>query len=118
MGFLKEFEVLSHVEKVVTTFVPDAASAERNWSLHIRHHMKSRNQFKAENLEKVSMVKHQYIKKKTLSNKKVVAAYEKLLHPTKSISAKLLFQAFPIACMKSEMMMKLRLKSIPDMMVS
>ena len=38
------------------------------------------------------MVKHQYRKKKTLSNKKVVAAYDKLLHPTKSISAKLLFQ--------------------------
>ena len=30
---------------------------------------------------------------KTLSNKKVSAAYEKLLHPTKFISAKLLFQA-------------------------
>ena len=39
------------------------------------------------------MVKHQYRKKKTLSNKKVSAAYEKLLHPTKFISTKLLFQA-------------------------
>ena len=39
------------------------------------------------------MVKHQYRKKNTLSNKKVAAAYEKLLHPTKYISAKLLFQA-------------------------
>ena len=68
-------------------------SAECNWSLHIRHYMKSRNRFKAENLEKVSMVKHQYRKKKTLSKKKVVAVYEQLFHPTKSISAKLLFQA-------------------------
>ena len=39
------------------------------------------------------MVKHQYRKKKTLSNNKVSAAYEKLLHPTKFISTKLLFQA-------------------------
>ena len=39
------------------------------------------------------MAKHQYRKKKTLSNKKVSAAYEKLLHPTKFISTKLLFQA-------------------------
>ena len=35
----------------------------------------------------------QYRKKKKLSNKKVSAAYEKLLHLTKYISAKLLFQA-------------------------
>ena len=39
------------------------------------------------------MVKHRYRKKKTLSNKKVAAAYQKLLHPRKSISAKLMFQA-------------------------
>ena len=38
------------------------------------------------------MVKHQYKKKNTLLNKKVAAAYEKLLHPTKYISVKLLFQ--------------------------
>ena len=39
------------------------------------------------------MVKHQYRKKKTLSNKKVEASYQKMLHPNESISAKLLFQA-------------------------
>ena len=39
------------------------------------------------------MAKHRYRKKQTLSNKKVAAAYHKLLHRTKSISAKLLFQA-------------------------
>ena len=39
------------------------------------------------------MVKHRYIKKKKFSNKKVAAAYQKILHPTESISAKLLFQA-------------------------
>ena len=38
------------------------------------------------------MVKHQYRKKKKSLNKKVSVPYEKLLHPTKSISAKLLFQ--------------------------
>ena len=54
--FFNEFEVLSHVEKVVTTYVPDAELAEHNWSLHIRHHMKSINRFKAKNVEKVSMV--------------------------------------------------------------
>ena len=69
--------------KVVTTCVPHAVSAERNWSSHIRHHMKSRNRFKAENVEKVSMVKHQYRNKKKLPNKKVADAYQKLLHPTK-----------------------------------
>ena len=79
--------------KVLTTYVPHAASAERNWSSHIRHHTKSINQFKAKNVEKMSMVKHQYRKKKTLSNKKVAAAYQKLLHPTESISTTLLFQA-------------------------
>ena len=91
--FFNEFEVLSHVEKVVTTYVPHAVSADCNRSSHIRHHMKSRNRFKAENVEKVSMVKHRYRKMKTLSNKKVSAAYENLLHPIKFISAKLLFQA-------------------------
>ena len=79
--------------KVVTTYVPHALSAECNRRSHIFHHMKSRNRFKAENVEKVSMAKHQYRKKKTLSNKKVATAYQKLLHPTKYISAKLLFQA-------------------------
>ena len=39
------------------------------------------------------MVKHRYRKKKKLSNKKVAAAYQKMLHPSKSIYAKLLFQA-------------------------
>ena len=39
------------------------------------------------------MVKHRYRKKKKLPNKKVVAEYQKLLHPTEFISAKLLFQA-------------------------
>ena len=39
------------------------------------------------------MVKHRYRKKKTLSNKKVAASYQKMLHPNESISAKLLFQA-------------------------
>ena len=39
------------------------------------------------------MVKHRYRKKQTLSNKKVAAAYQKLLHLTESISTKLLFQA-------------------------
>ena len=79
--------------KVVTTYVPHDVSAERNWSSHIRHHMKSRNRFNAENVEKVYMAKHRYRKMKTLSNKKVSAAYEKLFHPTKFISAKFLFQA-------------------------
>ena len=77
----------------MTTYVPQAVSAERNWSSHIRHHMKSRNWFKDKNVEKVSMVKHQYRKKKKLLKKKVSAAYEKLLHPTKYISVKLLFHA-------------------------
>ena len=79
--------------KVLTTYVSHSASAECNWSSHIRHHTKSRNQFKSKNVEKVSMVKHQYRKKKKLPNKKVSAAYQKLLHPTEFISAKLLFQA-------------------------
>ena len=39
------------------------------------------------------MVKHQYRKKNTLSNKKVAAAYKKLLHPIESISETLVFQA-------------------------
>ena len=52
--------------KVVPTYVPHAVLAERNWVSHIRHHTKSRNQFKAENVEKVSMVKHQYRKKKDI----------------------------------------------------
>ena len=79
--------------KVVTTYVPHATSAERNWSLQICHHTKSRNWFKAKNVEKVSMVKQQYIKKNKLLNKKVAAAYQKLLHLTKYISEKLLFRA-------------------------
>ena len=64
----------------------DAVSAEHNWSSYICHHTKSRNQFKAKNVDKVSMVKHRYRKKNKLSNKKVAAAYQKLLHPTESIS--------------------------------
>ena len=39
------------------------------------------------------MLKHRYRKKKTLSNKKVAAAYHKLLHLTESIFAKTPFQA-------------------------
>ena len=39
------------------------------------------------------MAKHRYRKKKKLSNKKVAAAYQKMLHPTEFISAKLLFRA-------------------------
>ena len=74
--------------KVVTTYVSQAASR-----LHIRHHINSRNRFKAKNVEKVSIVKQQNRKKKKLSKKKLAATYQKLLYPTKSISAKLLFQA-------------------------
>ena len=55
---LNYFEDLSHVAKVVTTYNPHAASGERIWSSHIRHHIKLINWFKAGNLEKVSMVKH------------------------------------------------------------
>ena len=50
--FLNEFEVLSHVAKVLTTYVPHAVSVERNWGSHIRHHTKLRNWFKAENVER------------------------------------------------------------------
>ena len=78
-----EFGVLSHVEKVVTTYVPHAVLAERNWSSHIRNHMKSRNRFKAENVEKVSMVKHRYRNKNTLPNKNVASIT--IWVPTKSI---------------------------------
>ena len=39
------------------------------------------------------MVKHRYRKKMTLSNKQVADEYQKLLHTTEYISAKLLFQA-------------------------
>ena len=79
--------------KVVTTYVPHAALADRNWILHIHHHTNSRNQFKDENVEKVSMMKHWYRNKKKLLNKKVAAAYHKLLHTIEYISTKLLFQA-------------------------
>ena len=81
------------MSKVVTAYVIHDTSAERNWSSHIRHHTKSRNWFKAENVEKVYMVKHQYRKKNIWLNKKVAAAYKKFLNPTESISAKLLFQS-------------------------
>jgi len=83
---------LSIVGICVTSYVPQACSAERNWSSHIRIHTKERNRLKQQNVKKIARVKHAYRKRQT--KRDVIQRQKqlkKLLHPTESISIAMLF---------------------------
>jgi hypothetical protein len=76
---------LAYVAFVVCSYVPHAASSERNWSAHKRIHTKERACLKVENVAKISQIKHRYRQMSRKELASIIKKYETLMDVTDSL---------------------------------
>ena len=84
--------LLSHLGFAVTSYVPQACTSERNWSMHVQTHTKECNHLQLDSVRKISRVKHAYWRVDTSEVKRKLRGHiKKLTDPVGSLSMGSLF---------------------------